>query len=649
MHLTPKNLHKLRILSKDLKSNEKIKISMLDEELVSLGEELGLWLRSSNNSLLLMEDGESLALAPHWRLWSPNQTTIDLLGENTSRRYFIDAKVLSARPKVVDLFCGVGGLSSGFHSAGFDVVLALDNDKEACEAHAKNFPETKVVQADINSVVADMESFFSTNIGTSRVNGVIGGPPCQGFSYMGERNHGDERNLLTSRYMDVVLHLKPDFFVMENVPGLATSGLPPKFASYVKKLGKSIGEYASNIVDALPEVPKSVAKRDRQFRKKLVSGVVTAFIGYLEYELSNQEASAIEISKSMDSYHAAFVDMLSTAIASSYDNLDVGAFVSQCDDNINVIVFSNVLDILTKGKKVSEKKLKDSDCEDFLKEISMHLPDDARLKRTIDRIVSDYDNAPQGGVFKGAKVGPILLNLINRASSEYEIAKPEVLNSAHYGTPQNRQRMFIVGIRKGLDINYSYPEPDHMVDGMKMAPTTREAIGDLPDIDDYEMLIDGHELPAKEYLTPSSTYQNYMRLEDIAEGDLSLPRESWNPDVIDCCNRTIHAEHVVERLKTLEPGKQEATSHKPRLHPDRQSPTLRAGTRENKGSHTAVRPVHYEHLRVVSVREGARLMGYPDWMTFHKTKWHGFRLVGNGVPYHLSRSVAKSLKNQLYK
>ncbi|TOO40685.1 DNA cytosine methyltransferase, partial [Vibrio parahaemolyticus] len=122
-----------------------------------------------------------------------------------------------------------------------------------------------------------------------------------------------------------------------------------------------------------------------------------------------------------------------------------------------------------------------------------------------------------------------------------------------------------------------------------------------------------------------------MRLEDIAEGDLSLPRESWNPDVIDCCNRTIHAEHVVERLKTLEPGKQEATSHKPRLHPDRQSPTLRAGTRENKGSHTAVRPVHYEHLRVVSVREGARLMGYPDWMTFHKTKWHGFRLVGNGV------------------
>ncbi|TOO40675.1 hypothetical protein CGH38_21535, partial [Vibrio parahaemolyticus] len=64
-------------------------------------------------------------------------------------------------------------------------------------------------------------------------------------------------------------------------------------------------------------------------------------------------------------------------------------------------------------------------------------------------------------MFKGAKVGPILLNLINRASSEYEIAKPEVLNSAHYGTPQNRQRMFIVGIRKGLDINYSYPEPDH--------------------------------------------------------------------------------------------------------------------------------------------------------------------------------------------
>jgi DNA (cytosine-5)-methyltransferase 1 len=139
-----------------------------------------------------------------------------------------------------------------------------------------------------------------------------------------------------------------------------------------------------------------------------------------------------------------------------------------------------------------------------------------------------------------------------------------------------------------------------------------------------------------------------MRFELIVPLDFSMPPISWNPYSVDSSNRTTHQDHVKKRLETLKPGKQDKISRRTRLHPNRLSPTLRAGTKEEKGSHTAVRPVHYKYHRVISVREGARLMGYPDWMTFHKAKWHGFRLVGNGVPFPLSNVIAKQIKNLLY-
>ena len=68
---------------------------------------------------------------------------------------------------------------------------------------------------------------------------------------------------------------------------------------------------------------------------------------------------------------------------------------------------------------------------------------------------------------------------------------------------------------------------------------------------------------------------------------------------------------------------------------------------QDKGSHTAVRPIHYEHNRVITVREEARLMGYPDWTTFHESKWHGSRLVSNGAPLPLGYAIAASLRESL--
>ena len=73
------------------------------------------------------------------------------------------------------------------------------------------------------------------------------------------------------------------------------------------------------------------------------------------------------------------------------------------------------------------------------------------------------------------------------------------------------------------------------------------------------------------------------------------------------------------------------------------SNTLRAGTDGARGAFTSPRPVHYQHARCITVREMARLHGFPDWFRFNVTKWHGARQIGNAVPPPLARAVAAQI------
>ena len=122
--------------------------------------------------------------------------------------------------KVIDLFAGVGGMSLVFEMAGFDVVLANEYDKEIAEAYVTNHPDTRMIAEDITSL--SLEEVFSEYQG--KVDVIIGGPPCQGFSQKGQRKTiHDERNFLFKYYVKVVELVQPRYFVMENVPNLLTA------------------------------------------------------------------------------------------------------------------------------------------------------------------------------------------------------------------------------------------------------------------------------------------------------------------------------------------------------------------------------------------------------------------------------------------
>jgi DNA (cytosine-5)-methyltransferase 1 len=121
--------------------------------------------------------------------------------------------------KVIDLFCGCGGLSEGFEDAGFEIVSGNDVDKNMIESFKLNHPNAKAIGGDISKISS--EELLNNNKKEDIVL-VIGGPPCQGFSSVGDRRDDDPRNKLFYEFVRVVKDIRPKMFVLENVTGILT-------------------------------------------------------------------------------------------------------------------------------------------------------------------------------------------------------------------------------------------------------------------------------------------------------------------------------------------------------------------------------------------------------------------------------------------
>jgi DNA (cytosine-5)-methyltransferase 1 len=120
--------------------------------------------------------------------------------------------------KIIDLFSGCGGMSLGFEMAGLPTAVASEIDEWAGDTFEKNHPHTKLLRGDIRDI-KDWDALVPATV-RECVDGVIGGPPCQGFSLSGNRDRHDPRNSLFMDFLCCVKHFRPKFFVMENVKGL---------------------------------------------------------------------------------------------------------------------------------------------------------------------------------------------------------------------------------------------------------------------------------------------------------------------------------------------------------------------------------------------------------------------------------------------
>lgn len=138
--------------------------------------------------------------------------------------------------KVIDLFSGCGGFSFGFESAGYHVVLGVDNDKTALETFKANHKNSKVLLADLHQdkAIDDIVNAIKGH----KIDVIIAGPPCQGFSLTGARQKNDDRNKLFYSVFNLAQRIKPKAIIIENVPGLATLYNGHAKDGIIKEFGK---------------------------------------------------------------------------------------------------------------------------------------------------------------------------------------------------------------------------------------------------------------------------------------------------------------------------------------------------------------------------------------------------------------------------
>ncbi|WP_374652309.1 DNA cytosine methyltransferase [Dongia sp.] len=252
---------------------------------------------------------------------------------------------------------------------------------------------------------------------------------------------------------------------------------------------------------------------------------------------------------------------------------------------------------------------------------------------------------------KGLTVGrhrAFLEELISEFKAEgYNVAPWKVLNAARYGVPQDRERLFLLGARKGLTLP-TYPAPitrsandDDDLESLPIGPTCADALGDLPDAEMFEALLMSDSVKVSRWSRPSA-YARELRCLTDDSWHYGYVRK-WVPGLLTSSTRTDHTPISRRRFAETENAGVEPISRFFRLSANGVSNTLRAGTDSARGAFTSPRPIHYKYARCVTVREMARLHGFPDWFRFHVTKWHGARQIGNAVPPPLARAIASQV------
>jgi DNA (cytosine-5)-methyltransferase 1 len=238
----------------------------------------------------------------------------------------------------------------------------------------------------------------------------------------------------------------------------------------------------------------------------------------------------------------------------------------------------------------------------------------------------------------------------------YSIQLPwRVLDAADFGVPQHRERLILFGAKKGTRLpNYPFPstvpaDSKHKQQSdLPVGPNCRDAIGDLPDADRFDSLLQTDCVKTISAYPVISAYAAELRCVSNDAWHDGYVRH-WNPSFLTSSARTVHTAISMRRFNETLAGDVEPISRFFKLSPNGLSNTLRAGTDGARGAFTSPRPIHYEKPRCITVREMARLHGFPDWFRFHATKWHGARQVGNSVPPPLARAVASMIIDALGK
>lgn len=526
---------------------------------------------------------------------------------------------------IVDLFAGAGGLSYGFLQTGrFNIKAAFENNRNAQKTYKRNHGDA-IVYDDVADALTD-----ETKQKLGRVDLVIGGPPCQGFSNANrQKNHViSQNNSLVKKFVQAVLHLDPTAFVMENVSMLksnihqfyvdetdlsmiaeygiktAPATIPLLDAEYwfdgADTIASNLQEIQNRLWDETSYLILNIVYKNRNNKKKLTEVLV-------KHQKKLKEI-ALALSEHVGTDHISAQDRLAgQAIQNCLSRGQIAVNVdSLCPAIAPAIMIQRML---SKAKEIHDSKIV----------VAGYSITHGLSANVTSMAVIDYIKTILGG-------------------SGYVITDG-ILSAASFGAPQKRMRFVLMGVKKD-----KAPSGITLPSGQlteEAYTSVKDAIGDIEDIEvTHEVSIgdigiDLPDMPAQ-ISALGRTLRDCPKLYNhvsTATTPKALERFKAIPQ-----GSNFHSLDPIMKTSYSDPARTQNTIY------------LRLSYDEPSGTVLNVRKsmwIHPTKNRALSVREAARLQTFPDSFVFCGTKDSQYQQVGNAVPPLLAKAIAEHLCSYL--
>lgn len=527
--------------------------------------------------------------------------------------------------RILDLFAGAGGLSLGFESTNlFSIAAIVENNKNAAKTYIKNHPGLKnyedILNVDFHQLIKE----------TGKIDVVIGGPPCQGFSNANRQRRQliNGSNELVKRYVKAIEEVRPKIFVMENVKTIASN-------KHTFCLTKTDKEYIEQVL--------RLQLHDKDVLLYEGTDVNKIYQLYVEFRENIDEIVLMTEEQLYIIYNIwKKRDRLNTYFSKDINVKRVREIVGLINNNPNLPKWYN--EYSKKAKYVLEALL-DSKGErgnsniDFLKDFW----NVQRFYQGISELISKdaiFEIIPDNYGISVRMRTYIVIDYIRKSFEKLGYTTNEqVLNAASFGVPQIRERFILIGVLsefKNLE-KKDIMLPSPVIENPQEYITVSEAIGDLEEyiptmgdmsvdlkickkqiVDSYfkKMVMDSKQMQIYNHVCTLSREIAIERFKKIGVGENfhSLPDEMKN--------------------SYENPSRTQNTIYR-RLNPDKPSDTV-VNVRKSMW-------IHPKLNRAVSAREAARLQSFPDNYKFYGTKDSVYQQIGNAVPPLLGRAVAESV------
>lgn len=538
----------------------------------------------------------------------------------------------------VDLFSGAGGLSLGFLQTGqVEIAAAVENNEYAQKTYKNNHNRYNGVGNNIEYYDDIRKVNFQEIINKfEKIDLVFGGPPCQGFSNANRQKSEliSTNNQLVKEYVRAIEELKPNAFVMENVKAMKSDKHKFFYSSkdqreIVEKLGievisdKVVLGRQNDLTDDLVCFLRKCLQERIDLSPYIISDkYLFSKLCHISRKENEADIYIVKAQNALQKTLLSWMKQHNNYWSPIYKEhwLQLGALL--LNKNLDNSSWNELFEILNRIITVQKilKKINEIQCNGI----------------EINDILQDHKN-----ICLEVKTYGVLNYLTSKFDSlGYVMNEELIINAAHFGAPQLRERLVLIGIKKEFVGNNPVVLPVSIIKESDRFYKVEDAIGDLEELEPFKTM-EADQPIDKPLFKISNPLLRYLH---------GTTNTIQNHVITDTTSTAL------KRFEVLKPGQNfhdlDESYKETYSDPGRTQNTvyLRLNYKAPSGTVLNVRKsmwIHPKKNRAISIREAARLQTFPDDFIFEGSKDSQYQQIGNAVPPILGRAIAEQVLRYL--